>query len=270
MDRNLRANQTLWDAWTELNKDSDFYDLEGFKQGKTSLREVELAELGDVAGRSLLHLQCHFGLDTLSWARMGARATGVDLSPKAIALARSLSEELNIPARFIASDLFEAAQRLDERFDIVYTSYGVICWMSDIRRWARLVHDFLKPGGVFYMVEFHPLVRMLDERGRLAHPYFHGDEPERFVETGSYANPDAGVAQECFEWAHSLGDVVSALIAAGLRLDFLREFPYSVYDCWPNLKETEPGRFVFRPPDAADDFEPKAIPLMFSVMARRP
>ncbi len=151
-------NRQSWNELTPLHFNSEFYDVEGFKQGKTSLNHIELNEIGDVSEKKLLHLQCHFGMDTLSFARMGADVTGVDLSDEAIRTAQQLSSELNIPARFIQSNVYEIDQKLDEKFDIVYTSYGAINWLNDLDLWAKIIDRFLKPGGKFYIIEFHPFI----------------------------------------------------------------------------------------------------------------
>ena len=137
MDKFLSTNQKLLDQWTAEHEKSPFYDLEGFKRGKDRLHSIELSELGNVSGKSLLHLQCHFGMDTLAWARRGAIVTGMDLSEKSIELARSLSEELNIPAKFICSDIYQLPENLSGEFDIVFTSYGVLHWLKDLRQWAK-------------------------------------------------------------------------------------------------------------------------------------
>jgi len=256
-------NRSLWNHWTRLHAGSPFYDLEGFKAGKSSLKPVEREELGDVAGKSLLHLQCHFGMDTLSWAREGAVATGVDFSPEAIALAQSLSRELGIPAEFLCAELYDLPQVLHRQFDVVFTSYGVLAWLPDLPRWAEVIAHFLKPGGTFYVVEFHPLVGMLDDAGeRLAYPYSHNPEPMAFEVRGSYAEPEADFSHRAYEWAHGLGEVVTALLSAGLRLEFLHEFPYSVYNCFPFLEESEPGRYVLKGQGVS-------VPLTFSVRATR-
>ncbi len=162
MDSYTQANRALWNAWTLLHEKSEEYDVPGFRAGRCALKPIELAEVGDVAGKTLLHLQCHFGLDTLSWARRGARVTGVDFSDEAIRLARSLSSELAIPAEFIRSDIYELDRVLDREFDIVFTSYGVLVWLSDIRLWGRTVARFLKPGGIFYIAELHPITMIFD------------------------------------------------------------------------------------------------------------
>ncbi len=260
----LAENRQLWDAWTQVHAGSRFYDVDGFRAGASSLNPIELAEVGDVAGKTLLHLQCHFGLDTLSWARLGARATGVDFSAEAIELARRLAEELALPARFLCSDVYELPQCLDERFDIVFTSYGVVEWLPDLATWARLVASYLRPGGVFHLVELHPILGTLGEDGTTpVHPYFSSPEPIRTVESGTYADPDAAVEGVSYAWAYSLGEIVTAVVAAGLELEFLHEFPDSPYDCYPFTEEVEPGRAVIPGREGK-------IPLVFSLKATKP
>ena len=259
----FKANQSLWDAATPIHERSAFYDVPGFKAGKSSLKPVELEEVGDVRGKSLLHLQCHFGLDTLSWARLGARVTGVDFSEEAVRLARSLAAELGIEARFVLSNVYDLPGVLGENFDLVYTSYGVLCWLPDLAGWARTVAHFLKPGGTFYIVEFHPVALTLDDEGRaFKYPYFHSAAPLNFEGEGDYADPAADFPHSSFEWFHPLGDIVSSLVDAGLRIEFLHEFPFSSYKTWPWLEEVAPDRSTHKDPDVA-------LPLMFSVRATR-
>ena len=180
MDDYKKANLALWNEWAHLHAGSAFYDVEGFKAGKTSLNPLEMEELGNVAGKTLLHLQCHFGLDSLSWARLGASVTGVDFSDQAIALARSLSQEVGLEAEFVCSDIYELPQVLAGQFDIVYTSYGVLAWLPDLKNWAAVIAHFLKPGGVFFIAEFHPFAMVFDNSEtatglRIQYPYFHYD-----------------------------------------------------------------------------------------------
>ena len=163
MDKYTEANRALWDELTHINAGSELYQLEQFKAGENKLNPLERGEVGPVEGKTLLHLQCHFGMDTLSWARLGAQVTGVDFSPEAIKLAESLSQELGIPGRFICCDLYDLPEHLNQTFDIVYTSYGVLCWLRDLERWARLAASYLKPGGIFYMAEMHPTSLIFDE-----------------------------------------------------------------------------------------------------------
>lgn len=259
-----QSNRELWDGWTELHEGSNFYDLEGFRAGASSLNQLELDELGDVTGKSLLHLQCHFGLDTLSWARLGARVTGVDFSERAVELARSLAAELELPARFVHTDVYDLAGILEDRFDIVYTSYGVLWWLPDLRPWASLIAELLEPGGVFYMAEFHPFLNLLDDDGRgPVGSYFSSAGPMRYAATGSYAAPDAGEEHECFGWAHSISEILSALDEAGLELEFFHEHAFSPYDCYPFLESDGPGRYVLRGVSGGG-------PVVFSLRARRP
>jgi ubiquinone/menaquinone biosynthesis C-methylase UbiE len=263
MEDYFETNRGLWNGWARINVGSEFYDLEGFKSGKTSLQEIELTELGEVSGKSLLHLQCHFGLDTMSWARMGARATGVDLSDEAISLARSISEELQIDARFINSNIYDLPAVLDERFDIVYTSYGTLCWLPDLKKWAELIWRYLKPGGTFYTVDFHPIINILDDEGdRIQRSYFYSAEPLSYEVQGSYADWQADFRHKAYEWQHPISDIVNALISVGLKLEFLHEFPFSPYCCDRFTKEIEPGRYEL-------DKHPNSMPITYSIRAKR-
>lgn len=257
------TNRDLWNGWTKIHAKSKFYDLDGFRSGKTSLKPTELEELGDVSGKSLLHLQCHFGLDTLSWARRGARVTGVDFSEEAISFARSLSKELDIEAEFICSDIYDLPEVLDRQFDIVFTSYGVLCWLSDLRTWATIIKRYLRPGGTFYIVTFHPYVAVLDDSGEhIENSYFYSTEPMKYECQGSYAGSyeDPDFTHTAYEWVHGLGDIVTALISAGLKLEFLHEFPFSIQRFQPFFEEIAPGRYALKD-------RPNTIPLMFSIRA---
>jgi SAM-dependent methyltransferase len=195
MSEHLRTNQKIWDTWTHEHENSPFYDVEGFKAGKDRLRSIELDELGPVvADKTLLHLQCHFGMDTLAWARRGANVTGVDFSPQSIDLARSLSQELAIPAEFVCSDIAHLPEALSGQFDIVFTSYGILHWLDNLQRWAEVIAHFLKPGGIFYIVEDHPTMRMCSSskdgtKLELENPYFFSPTPNIVEHQGSYASP---------------------------------------------------------------------------------
>ncbi len=266
-NKHIHANRRVWDAWAEINAASDFYDLDGFKRGATSLRPLEIAELGEVEGKTLLHLQCHFGMDTLSWARRGARVTGVDFSPRAIALAEGLAAELGLAARFIQADIYELPQKLNEQFDIVFTSYGVLAWLSDLSRWGRVIARMLKPGGVFYMVEIHPFSSMLEDESpeqvlTLRYPYFADSEPMAFTAQTSYADPEGQHTPPLtnYQWFHSLGEVVNALLDAGLQLEFLHEHSMTVFRQLPFMRQDEDG--WWRLPEGLPE-----IPLLFSIKA---
>ena len=264
MDERLEVNRKSWNERTPVHAASDFYDVEGFKSGRITLTEIERREVGDVSGKSLLHLQCHFGLDTMSWARLGAKATGVDFSDVAIERARSLNDELGLDARFICSNVYDLTEVLDEEFDIVFTSYGVLNWLPDISRWAEVVSNHLKPAGVFYIAEFHPFAAVFEasEAGDMvpAYRYFHH---ELFLEGGepSYAGKEI-IDTPTYEWQHSLGDIVCALIAAGLRIEFMHEFPFTCYQAYPVMERDDAG--WWRLPKHNESF-----PQMFSIKATK-
>jgi SAM-dependent methyltransferase len=267
MDKYTQSNRELWEEWTLIHERSSFYDVEGFKAGRCALRPIELEALGDVTGKSLLHLQCHFGMGTLSWGRRGARVTGVDFSEKAIALARALSQELAIPAEFVLADIAELPTVLQGEFDIVFTSYGVLTWLPDIVRWGRVVAHFLKPGGTFFIAEFHPIVWVFDEEAshlRVRYPYFHQSLPLAFPIVGSYADRNARVSKTVeYGWNHPLSDIINALITAGLYIEALHEYPYAYYAMMPSLMESNEAR-EWRLREHSE-----GIPLMFSIKATK-
>ncbi|HEY8819404.1 MAG TPA: class I SAM-dependent methyltransferase [Candidatus Limnocylindrales bacterium] len=270
-EASFAANESLWDAWTAIHSSGDFYDLEGFKAGGVRVRPYEIEMIGEVSGRSLLHLQCHFGIDTLSWARLGARVTGADISSAAIELARSLADELGFPdARFVRSNLYDLPAALDGTFDIVYTSRGVLGWLPDIAAWARVVAHFMAPGGTFFITEAHPILNVFENEGvrpgelRLTYPYWEHAAPLTFAVKGSYADPDADVGDETeHSWDHGLGEIVTALIDAGLRIETLVEHPFLDWNV-DFLVEDEAGKWRL-PPDAGGE-----LPLMFSLVATKP
>ena len=264
LDEQLQVNQTNWNERTPVHAASEFYDVEGFKAGRITLHEVERREVGDVSGKSLLHLQCHFGMYTISWARLGAKATGIDFSDAAIDLARSLNSELRLDVRFIRSNIYDLPDVLDEQFDIVFTSYGVLCWLPDLDKWASVVASHLKQGGMFYVIDGHPLISVFEESDdgelRPTYPYFHkellweGGEP-------SYAGSEI-IESPVYEWNHSLGEIVTALIGAGLRIEFLHEFPFGTYRVFSMMKKDYDGLWRF--PERNDSF-----PQLFSIKATK-
>lgn len=215
-----------------------------FLAGKSSLNSIELELLGDVSGKKVLHLQCHFGQDTISLARMGAIATGVDFSEKAIAKAREIAIETKADAKFICTDVYSLPDVLHEKFDIVFTSYGTIGWLPDIDRWAKVISTFLKPGGEFVFAEFHPVVWMFDTQfEKVAYNYFKADA---IIETdlGTYANKAAPIENESVSWNHSISEVVNNLVNNGLEITVLNEYDYSPYNCFNGTEEFETGKYT--------------------------
>ena len=263
MDEHLASNRALWDEWAEINARSGFYNLEDFKRGGVRIRDYEIEEVGSVTGKTLLHLQCHFGIDSLSWARLGAKVTGIDFSERAIELATGLAAELGIDASFIRSNLYDLPHLADAEFDIVYTSRGVLCWLPRIRPWADVVARFVKPGGFFYITETHPILETYEDDFTLKFPYWEHEEPSSFDIHGSYADPAAEVKTEKdYEWNHGLGEIVTALAQAGLRIEFLHEWPFLEWEV-PFLQKRD-GRWWM--PDELDG----TMPLMYSLKATKP
>jgi SAM-dependent methyltransferase len=272
------ANLALWNHWTKVHEKSAFYDVEGFKAGATSLWPVEREELGPLVreGTTLLHLQCHFGLDTLSWARLGADVVGLDLSDEAIALARRLADEVGLSGRaeFVCTELYDADAHLGERsFDVVFVSWGAIEWLPDLERWAGIVARHLRPGGTFYMAEIHPFGCALNEVPgehdvRVKYRLLPAPgEPDVDPVEGSYADRDADTAGlVAYGWQHSLAEVSGALIGAGLRLEHLHEFPTSPAPFWDWMIQDEDRWWWL--PDAAGGRR-KDLPLSYSLRATR-
>lgn len=255
----LNINRNAWNWRTGQHFRSRFYDVEGFLAGKNSLNEIEWEMLGDIRGRTLLHLQCHFGQDTLSLARLGAKTVGVDLSDQAIERGKELNEKLGLDAEFLCCDVYDLPNRLDRKFDIVFTSYGVLGWLPDMDRWASVVARFLKPNGLFVLAEFHPMVWMFDETlTKIEYAY---DSPEPIVETsGTYTETSDDTRHETVTWNHGLGEVVSSLIRHGIEIGQLTEYDYSPYDIFSDAVESEPGRF--RVHDGK-------MPLVYSIKGRK-
>ncbi|MGD8779951.1 MAG: class I SAM-dependent methyltransferase [Ignavibacteria bacterium] len=243
----FEANKKLWNDRTNVHIKSDFYDVEGFKKGKTSLKFIELEELGDVKGKSILHLQCHFGQDSLSLARMGAKVTGIDISEKAIEEAKKLNNELSLNAEFICCNVYDIEKYLNEKFDIVFTSYGVIGWLPDLSKWAELISKYLKPGGMFYMVEFHPYIWIFDDDfDYFKYSYFHTGKPiEDFIE-GTYTDRNADISGTDYCWNHDLSYVFTCLMKNGLQIKSFKEFPFSVYNVFPGMEKIGEDKFVIK------------------------
>lgn len=272
MNKYLEANRQLWNARTPYHVNSEFYAVEEFKRGERRGRAgddaLEIQAVGDVTGKSLLHLQCHFGLDTLAWVRRGATVTGVDFAEEAIGAACALAAEMGLQATFVHSDLYDLYDRLVGEFDIVFTSNGVLCWLPDLEAWARVIAHFLRPGGHFHLIEEHPFACIFDDAQRDGelrprYPYFHEPAPRRSERDGSYAAPDAPIRSVSYEWAHSIGEIINSLIRAGLRIDSLDEYPFLGWAKFPWMQRRPDGLYELPPGQ-------RSVPLMFALKASKP
>lgn len=262
-DNYFKTNKETWNKKVAIHAKSDMYDMEAFKKGKSSLMKYELHSLPNVAGKSLLHLQCHFGQDTLSWARMGAKTTGIDLSDEAIKLAKSLNTELDLDATFHCCNVFDVNDHVTDTFDIVFTSYGVIGWLPDLKKWAQIIASRLKDGGIFYMAEFHPIVWMFDylQTPPVLRYAYNQDEVIYEEYEGTYAEDgETKMISKEYAWNHGMGDVINALIEAGLTIEFLKEHDASPYDVLPDLVKNEEGLY---------ETKNKLYPLIYELKATK-
>jgi SAM-dependent methyltransferase len=252
----IELNKQAWDRRTQVHVESTFYGIDAFKKGQSSLNPIELKQVGNVEGRSLLHLQCHFGQDTLSWARLGAKVTGVDLSTKSIEQANLLKSELGVDATFIADDIYQFGNDNTEQFDIVFTSYGALCWLPDLNKWAQIIANSLKTGGELHLVEFHTFNDLL-----FGDSYFPQIEPD-VVNEGTYTENCDGTTSTMVTWSHSLSEVISALITAGLTIEVFREYPFSPYNCFEGLDYVDQRGYQML-------HKGQQVPLVYSIKARK-
>jgi len=267
MSNFIEINRCLWNAKVNYHVASSMYNVEGFLAGDDSLNKIEIDLLGDVTGKRILHLQCHFGLDSLSLARRGAQhVTGVDLSDKAIDKAQELAEKLNLSnsTRFICCNIYDLLQHLscdqDQLFDIVFTSYGVLCWLPDLNPWASLISQYLKPNGRFIIAEFHPVVSMFNETFSCIEQSYFNHNVILCQDQGTYADRNAPICNPSVEWNHSLSEILQALIDHHLQINVLQEFNYSPYDCFLNSVKTNDGFYQIK------GLENK-IPMIFAIKA---
>ncbi|MBO3099535.1 class I SAM-dependent methyltransferase [Gelidibacter pelagius] len=261
-DRYFEINKATWNNKVEVHAVSEMYDLVAFKNGKSSLMPYELEALGNVNGKSLLHLQCHFGQDTLSWSRMGAKCVGVDISDEGIKLAQKLNEELGLDADFFCCNVLDTSRYIKDSFDIVFTSYGVIGWLPDLKPWGQMIAERLKKGGTFFMAEFHPIVWMFDYlegKPNLKYGYMQKEAIYEEYE-GTYADTNSKMISKEYGWNHGLGEVVSALSKAGLHIEYLKENDESPYNVLPDLLQTDSGMYVTKD---------RLYPLIFTLKATK-
>ncbi|OLS31179.1 MAG: Ubiquinone biosynthesis O-methyltransferase [Candidatus Heimdallarchaeota archaeon AB_125] len=261
----MKANLAKWNEACKIHAKSSDYDMEGFLKGNNSLHEIELESLGNVKDKTLLHLQCQFGMDTLSWARLGARVTGVDFSDKSINLANELNEHLNLPAKFICSNIYDLPEVLDEEFDIVFTSYGVLCWLPDIEKWASIVSRYLKRGGTFFIAEFHPFLWIFDdenpEKLEYKYPYFYGEEPLHYKTEYTYTEQEEMIENvDNYNWQHTFSKIITSLIEAGLKIQEVKEYPFTFFPQYQFMEKE--GRDIWTFKDNKYN-----LPMVFSIKA---
>ena len=236
----LEENRNLWNERTKIHIHSDFYDMPSFLEGKSSLNKIELDILPDISNKSVLHLQCHFGMDSISLSRLGAHVTGIDLSDLSIEKAKELAGKMNSSAEFLCSDVYSFRDLDKKKYDCVFTSYGTIGWLPDLDKWANVISESLKPGGKFVFVEFHPFIWTFDDHfTSIAFDFFTSSHFIENVE-GSYAKRDSNMRETSVTWNHGLAEVIKALQNQGLQIESFDEYDYSPYNCLRNMIEFEP------------------------------
>ncbi|HQO09470.1 MAG TPA: class I SAM-dependent methyltransferase [Clostridiales bacterium] len=261
MNEYIESNKKNWNERVGIHKKSKFYDVEGFLKGKSSLDRLELEELEDVKGKKLLHLQCHFGMSTLSLARLGAEVTGADFSDKAIELANELAQKAGLDAKFVCSNVLELDKNLEGKFDIVFASYGVFCWIPDLNRWFEIASHFLKPGGKLVILDGHPFNDLFeyDEEKKeleMIGPYFN-DGPHRYEEDYTYTDGEEKMNNTTqYEWAHPVSDFIMAAVDNGLRITSFKEYPLMSWNRYPDMVKNDDGYWIL---------EGKDLPLTFSM-----
>lgn len=242
-DNYVKINRRSWNKKVAIHLESEFYDNDSFIGGRSSLNNIELELLGNIEGKSILHLQCHFGQDSISLARLGANVTGIDFSDKAIEAAKELARKTEKDVEFICCDLYDLPDHLHRKYDIVFSSYGTIGWLPDINKWAQIVNQFLKPGGKFVFAEFHPVVWMFDDDFEEVKYCYFNDGPISETIEGTYAERDAELSLEYVMWNHSLEDVLTNLMGNSLSISSFHEYDYSPYNCFKGMVEDEPGKY---------------------------
>ena len=264
----IEVNRKYWDEVADLHFSSSFYDVSHFKSGKSTLSPLDTHALGDVEGKALLHLHCHFGLDTLSWSQHGASVTGIDFSTRAITLAKQLAFETSIPAKFVHGDATELPIFWRDTFDIVLAIEGVVAWVYDLSRWLRSAAMALRPGGIFYLREFHPFAEVVSNNKdtmEVTDDYFRDIRLITFADDpGTYANRIYKLKNTYhYEWLHPLSHIVNSILDAGLSILDLKEFPFCTYQSHRFLVKRQEDIWVL--PSGKP-----TIPLMYSILARKP
>ncbi|MCH2198701.1 MAG: class I SAM-dependent methyltransferase [Flavobacteriales bacterium] len=260
MEDYIQVNRDAWNKRTTAHVDSEFYDNATFKEGRSSLNDIELSLFPDLSGLRVLHLQCHFGQDSISLARKGAQVTAIDLSDEAINQGKALAKEVNVDVEFICCDVYSTLDHVEGQYDLVFTSYGTIGWLPDLNKWANIISQSLKPGGKLVFVEFHPAVWMFDDNiERIAYSYFNRDVIVEELE-GSYTDGSEEIRAKYMSWNHGLGEVYQALKANGLNIVDFNEYDYSPYNCFATSHEVNPGKYMLKGNEGK-------MPMVYSIVA---
>jgi SAM-dependent methyltransferase len=261
-DNHLNTNKNLWNNKVAHHIESDFYKMKDFLAGNTSLNAIELNLLGNIEGKSVLHLQCHFGQDSISLAKLGAKVTAIDFSEIAIVKAKEFAMQTNTNVDFICCNIYDLPNLLNIKFDVVFTSYGTIGWLPDISKWANIVSHYLKPNGQFVFAEFHPVIWMYDNDFTFIQYNYFKDDPIIELETGTYADRNADLIGESVTWNHSISEVLNALIKNGLSILEFNEFDYSPYNIFSKPVEFEKGKFRI-------ENHGNKIPIVYAILAQK-
>ena len=263
MEDYLEVNKKLWNDKVEVHAASEFYNVQSFINGESVLNSIELNLLGDISEKSILHLQCHFGQDSIELSRMGAHVTGIDLSNKAIDKAKWLTKQCGTNTKFICCDVYDAPNHINEKFDMVFTSYGTVGWLPNMEEWAQVVNHFLKPGGKFVFADFHPVVWMMDyDFKKIEYSYFNL-EPIIEENEGTYTDRGADIKNKEISWNHPMSEVVGSLLQQKLIVKELQEFDYSPYPCFKNLVKVGEKKYKVK------GLEDK-LPIVYAVSAIKP
>jgi SAM-dependent methyltransferase len=258
----FEANKESWNECTPHHIGSAMYDMEGFRKGRNSLCSISMEALDEIEGKKILHLQCHFGQDTMSMARMGAKMTGLDFSEDAIFAARNLAKEMNLDVDFVCSNVYDAVANVDHDFDGVFLSYGALCWLPDMEKYGQVIDQCLKPGGKVYIIEFHPVIQMIEyEDGTMPYDYFNSGQASAWTSKETYTGDQTG-ERTTYYWQHSLAEILKPYIDMGYMIEHFSEHDWSPWNCYPNMHEISKGMYRYGP-------DKNPFPHVYALRARK-
>jgi 2-polyprenyl-3-methyl-5-hydroxy-6-metoxy-1,4-benzoquinol methylase len=258
LEEYLAKNKSVWEKKVNFDVLSEYYNVKGFLSGDNALDQLELEGLGQIDEKNILHLQCYFGLEVLTLARMGANATGLDFCSNAILKANELKEKTGLNVKFICADVYDASDVLTEKYDTIFSSYGSICWLPDLSKWAENIYNLLKPGGSFFIIDFHPLLISFNllRNKSVRFSYFNNENPLTLKRSGTYADVKAKIKTTEYNWNHSLSEIISNFTNRGMQIQEFKEYPFIPLNAFPNLK---------RELDGYNHVENDLFPVLFSL-----